>query len=474
MSRLRSVSTWQRVRVGACSLLAATLAAGLTAPAHAGEDPADKKRTVDGQISTSEDQIRDTSTQLTKTYDALKRTRAQLPSARKAASDARSAETIARGAYDEAVTKVQVAEANERKAKRAMTRTNKTIATKRSAVGAYAGELYQDQGMSSLALISGADSPSEVVDRIVASETVTGLQSDALKDLSTTRADLVSQQDHLGALKRTTQQARDRAEDALGAAEDARQKADDAQNTLEGLESEQSKRAADLRRERGAEIKRLDGLQAESDRLGDVLAERARKARIREEKIRAAQAADARRRAKAAAANKNKVKPAPPSSPAPRSNPAPAPRGNPAPAPPASPAQRAPSGGGVLAPPVAAPPGSPFGMRYHPILHYWRMHTGQDYGAACGTPVYAAASGRIVSAGVAGGYGNQLVVDHGVKRGTSLTTSYNHLSSFVVTSGSVSRGQVIGRVGTTGLSTGCHLHFETRENGVPVNPMNWL
>lgn len=461
MSRLRSRNTWQRVRVGACSLLAASLAVGLTAQAHAGDDPADKKRSVDGRISTSQDQIRDTSTKLTKTYDALKATRAKLPAARKAASDARTAETIARGAYDEAVTEVEVAEANERKAQRAMKRTTKSISSKRNAVGAYAGELYQDQGMGSLALISGSQSPTEVVDRMVASETVTGMQSDALKDLSTTRADLVSQQDHLGALKRKTQKARDRAEDALGVAQDARVKADDAQSALEGLESEQSQRAADLRRERGAEIKRLDGLQAESDRLGKVLAERARKARIREAKIRAAQQADARRRAQAAAANQNKVKPSSPSTPS-------------APAPPASPAPKAPSGDGVLSPPVNVPPGSPFGMRYHPILHYWRLHSGQDYGAACGTPVYAAASGRIVSAGVAGGYGNQLVIDHGVKRGTSLTTSYNHLSSFAVTGGSVSRGQLIGRVGTTGLSTGCHLHFETRENGVPVNPMNWL
>jgi murein DD-endopeptidase MepM/ murein hydrolase activator NlpD len=113
-------------------------------------------------------------------------------------------------------------------------------------------------------------------------------------------------------------------------------------------------------------------------------------------------------------------------------------------------------------------------MRYHPVLHYWRLHAGRDYAANCGSPVHAAASGTIISAGVAGGYGNQLVVDHGVHSGVSLATTYNHLSSFARTGGRVGRGQVIGYVGTTGTSTGCHLHFETREDGNPVDPRKWL
>ncbi|HEY7719457.1 MAG TPA: M23 family metallopeptidase, partial [Pedococcus sp.] len=84
------------------------------------------------------------------------------------------------------------------------------------------------------------------------------------------------------------------------------------------------------------------------------------------------------------------------------------------------------------------------------------------------------ASGTIISAGVAGGYGNQLVVAHGVHSGVDLATTYNHLSSYRRTSGRVSRGEVIAYVGTTGTSTGCHLHFETREDGNPVDPRKWL
>jgi murein DD-endopeptidase MepM/ murein hydrolase activator NlpD len=80
----------------------------------------------------------------------------------------------------------------------------------------------------------------------------------------------------------------------------------------------------------------------------------------------------------------------------------------------------------------------------------------------------------VVRAGWVGGFGNQVLIDHGRVSGKSLATSYNHLSRIVVHHGHVSRGQLIAYSGTTGLSTGCHLHFEVYVNGVHVNPMNWL
>ena len=113
-------------------------------------------------------------------------------------------------------------------------------------------------------------------------------------------------------------------------------------------------------------------------------------------------------------------------------------------------------------------------MRYHPILHYWRLHSGRDYAIPCGTPVYAAANGTVILSGYSGSYGNRVVVDHGLVRGEGLATTYNHLSSIRKHSGRVSRGQLIGYSGTTGRSTGCHLHFETLENGDFVDPRTWL
>ena len=125
--------------------------------------------------------------------------------------------------------------------------------------------------------------------------------------------------------------------------------------------------------------------------------------------------------------------------------------------------------------PVNATPGSSYGLRFHPILHYWRMHNGTDFGAACGMPLYAAASGRVLSAGRNGGFGNFVLIGHGLRGGRYLTTGYAHQSRIAVRPGQrVRQGQLIGYVGTTGLSTGCHLHFEVRLNGVPTNPLRYL
>ena len=143
-------------------------------------------------------------------------------------------------------------------------------------------------------------------------------------------------------------------------------------------------------------------------------------------------------------------------------------------APPEPAREPAPEPSGILSPPVTAPTSSEFGRRMHPVLGYVRLHAGLDYAGSCRTPVYAAADGSIIQAGYSGGGGNKIVLDHGVHRGVNLTTSYLHLDSFAVTSGEVSHGDVVGYVGTTGVSTGCHLHFETRENGTPVNPRSWL
>ncbi|RPF22431.1 murein DD-endopeptidase MepM/ murein hydrolase activator NlpD [Myceligenerans xiligouense] len=119
---------------------------------------------------------------------------------------------------------------------------------------------------------------------------------------------------------------------------------------------------------------------------------------------------------------------------------------------------------------------SPYGMRYHPVLNYWRLHAGTDFRAYCGTPILAANSGTVVYARTIQGLGNQVLVDHGyTSSGNSLMSSYNHLTSWAVSPGQrVTRGQVVGYSGTTGTSTACHLHFEVYVNGSTVDPMSYL
>jgi murein DD-endopeptidase MepM/ murein hydrolase activator NlpD len=117
--------------------------------------------------------------------------------------------------------------------------------------------------------------------------------------------------------------------------------------------------------------------------------------------------------------------------------------------------------------PVSGPITSPYGWRVHPITHTRRFHDGVDIGAGYGTPIHSAAAGTVVDSGWRGPYGQAIVVDHG----SGIATMYGHCSSLLVSPGqTVSKGQVIGRVGSTGWSTGPHLHFTVFRNGSHVNP----
>ena len=114
---------------------------------------------------------------------------------------------------------------------------------------------------------------------------------------------------------------------------------------------------------------------------------------------------------------------------------------------------------------------SPYGYRYHPISGTYKFHSGVDIGASYGSPVYAAAAGTATVSYDAGGFGNYVTINHG----NGYSTLYGHMSSVAISSGSyVSQGQVIGYVGSTGASTGPHLHFNVYHNGSLTNPMSYF
>lgn len=114
---------------------------------------------------------------------------------------------------------------------------------------------------------------------------------------------------------------------------------------------------------------------------------------------------------------------------------------------------------------------SPFGWRTHPIYGDRRLHTGTDFGAPMGTPIYAIDAGIVIYEGYDSSYGNRIVIDHG----GGISSWYAHMSAFTVKQGdTVTQGQQIGKVGSTGLSTGAHLHLEIRVSNVPQDPMTYL
>lgn len=128
-------------------------------------------------------------------------------------------------------------------------------------------------------------------------------------------------------------------------------------------------------------------------------------------------------------------------------------------------------GSGIMLSPSNGYISSPFGWRSHPLLGRRRLHTGIDFAAGYGSTIRAADSGTVIYSAWYGGYGKTVIINHG----KGITTLYGHSSKLYVEAGqSVKRGQAISAVGSTGLSTGPHLHFEVRKNGTPVNPANYL
>ncbi|MFP5252823.1 MAG: peptidoglycan DD-metalloendopeptidase family protein [Actinomycetes bacterium] len=130
---------------------------------------------------------------------------------------------------------------------------------------------------------------------------------------------------------------------------------------------------------------------------------------------------------------------------------------------------------GFLDFPVPGEITSPYGPRRHPIFGYKSVHDGIDFAGPCGSPVYATAKGVVLETYFNKAWGNRIIIDHGLVKGVGVATISNHLSGYAVEAGDeVKRGQIIGFVGNTGWSTGCHLHFTVLINGGHVDPMGWL
>ncbi|HET7303036.1 MAG TPA: peptidoglycan DD-metalloendopeptidase family protein [Segeticoccus sp.] len=413
-------------------------------------DPHDRKRAVDQRVDHLEGQVQDTSASLTRAYRQLKHTKARVAQAKEDLGRAEQKLADAEAYNQKVAAQLEVAQADEAKAEDELDATRQRAEQTRDVVGAIARRSYQQGGMGDLDMALQALAGNEDLgDRVAMVHTVLRVQNDAVRRLASQQAARTAKESHLAAVRREVALLKAKAEAAVERAQQARDEAARAKQHLQDVAAEQKRHAKEFEKQKRAELHRLKRARAESKRLERKIKRLAREARERARRRAAKQAAaeraaEARREAAGRAA---------------RSHRAPAP---------------APAAGGFLSYPVNAPITSEFGMRMHPILHIMRLHAGMDFGASCGTPVHAAASGRIVSAGPNIESGRLVVIDHGWHDGTDLTTWYGHLSKIAQYGGHVNRGEVIGYVGNFGLSTGCHLHFETHNSGKPVNPRTWF
>ncbi len=411
------------------------------------EDIQREQGEVAGELEDSQADLAEISGELTAAAARLSEIEVQIPVARAAVDTAEAAVAAALARDVELTGELDVAAAQIEATQLALGSREADTERTRREVAAVVREAYRGADLDSLTILIEAGSPQEYTDMLVLARTARRSQDDVLARLAVQQADIRNDEALLEAQQDRLEVLKVEAERQVVLTEEAETEARAAQAALEGLFVEQQATVAGFEAAKIAEEQRQAELQATSVALEQQLAQ------IAAEEARQAAEAEAARQAQAARDAANRAAPQAPA----------------APPPPAV------SGGdGFLSYPVSARVSSPFGYRLHPILGYQRLHTGMDFASGCGTPIKASADGTVVSAGWAGGYGNQVVVSHGRVGGVSLATSYNHLTSFVVKSGSVSRGQVIAYSGTTGLSTGCHLHFETRESGVPVDPLKWL
>ncbi|AKT51460.1 M23 family metallopeptidase [Arsenicicoccus sp. oral taxon 190] len=469
----------------ACAL---TLAAPTTASAFQlrGDDDTlrDRQAQVQDDLASLRGQLTITSADLAQAYTALTQAQAQLPGARSREATAVAALAEAQRRDTELAGRLRQATADETDAAAALERSQESLAKASGRMGQVAAEMQDPTGgqLDQIGMLVDAKTPDELYSRYSLLETVGSLQARDARDLATVRADATAKEARLQAVR--DEVARLKAESAANvtARSEAQAQAQAARAQVEQLVAQSAQAKAAVESRKAAEQQRLTQLDAEASALSAELAdrerrrkaaeaaaaaERARQARAAQQAQEAQEAREAARRKAAADAQRTQRGQAP----APQA-PAPAPA---APAPdPAPPAPAPDLGGGRLSRPAVGPITSPYGMRFHPVLHYTKLHTGTDFGIPCGTPVYAAADGSIISAGFNVAYGNRVVIDHGTVDGADLATTYNHLTSISVYGGHVSRGQLLGYSGTTGFSTGCHLHFETLVDGRFQDPMRWL
>jgi murein DD-endopeptidase MepM/ murein hydrolase activator NlpD len=290
-------------------------------------------------------------------------------------------------------------------------RSQVEIARAEDRIDTIAASAYQHSGIYTFSAVLSATGPQDVIARLGLVDRVAATERHALAEWTAAQARAGVARDEADHARQRAERARLAAQEALDAARAARRAAEEAANEVTGLIEARAGALAVAEEER-------EKAEAELARV--------------EEELRAREAAN-RDTAPVLAS------------------------------------------GTTLRMPVDATLTSGYGIRIDPITGAERLHAGVDFAAPGGAPIWAAADGTVIQAGWITGYGNFTCVSHGTYEGQGLSTCYAHQSEILVSDGrAVQAGETIGRVGSTGNSTGNHLHFEVRLDGSPTDPLPWL
>jgi murein DD-endopeptidase MepM/ murein hydrolase activator NlpD len=441
------------------SVLALILAASLgsAAPVAFADELEDKQAALQAEAERVQQSLEFVDSRIAKAAGDLVIYQGQLPGAQQALLEAQGRVASAVKEVEALSARVDLAQQNKAKITQQLETDKQKIADTKKLIGQIATQAYKSGGVpSNLTLFFGGSNGGSLTDTMDLADQAMRSQNSAMDKLSQQSASNVNSQARLEAVEAEIQDLKAKADAALEREKVARDEAAAKKAQVDQLIADTQRLDAELQAARPGIQSQMAAVQASQNAVAGEIAERDRR-------LREAWEAEQRRLAEAAAAAARAAGQA---------------------VQPYAPITGSPSAFGLRHPFSGdVPITSGFGWRATPpgtIDFYGTggyMHTGIDFGAACGTPVYAAAAGEVFSSGwnSADGGGWRVKLSHGVVQGNSLTTVYYHNSSIVVSNGQqVAQGQLIAYSGNTGNSTGCHAHFETWLNGAAVDPMRLL
>lgn len=366
---------------------------------------------LDQKVSDASEALTQATRKVAAAQKSLSDAEAKLPGARAALAAANTVQVAAQAAYSAADAKLQAARADYAAAKSRVDSKQAEIDRLQIQVNQFARSVYQQGQTSQWEIVLEAKSPSDLTARLQTIKSVSQASQNSLNELAQAKIELKAEADAADRVRATMQGLADAAAKALADAVAAAEKATAAKGVVDALVKQRAAALAVAEKDRAKVKKQYDELRAEQIRLSQQSGQ-------------------------------------------------------------GSHGSGDPQATGPLSWPLPGySPGGGVGWRVHPVYGYHSCHTGQDIPAPSGTKIRAAATGVVLSTGWSKAYGNVTMIDHG----DGLVTMYAHQSKFGVTRGQVvSDQQVIGYVGSTGYSTGPHLHFEVHINGVPYDPMGWF
>jgi murein DD-endopeptidase MepM/ murein hydrolase activator NlpD len=386
-------------------------------------NPRDDKKRVDAAVATAASILEGATARAQEAAKNLAAANAALPAAREQAAVARGEVVAAEVAANTARREAEAAEKALAAASHRHEAAARQVEVARERVGTFAESAYKGSDLVSFNLLVNARTPIDAAERFGYFERVMSTEKEALDGFVTARRTAKQAENDAGLAQRRAEAARLAAQGALAEARAAQAMAEAAVAEVAALAGQREEALTVAEEERDASLAKYEEAKAEAARVEQELREWEDRQKV------------------------------------------------------TRPGGRVPTvrPGARLLMPVQGWKSSDFGMRYDPYYRVWQLHAGVDIAAGGGQPIRAAADGRVIRAGWNGGYGNYTCISHGRYQGRGLSTCYAHQSRILVWPGQqVRRGQVIGRVGTTGASTGYHLHFEVRLSGTPVQPLKWL